>query len=327
MTHPRLTAAARRGDERAIAELVQAALPEGNRSSARLQHQVLELILTAPHRLNQEQTLISVADVLRSLKLNLQQIQIAAFIRHETSPIWREVIDFAPQSKAQRVANQDPASGANPARSPTTNQRSSAPGIPAWLAEKPNFHTYRRLLEQHFDLMRLGLLLPFGLYALFFAKHYNVSDFINDPPAIMRFIHGVNLIFHEAGHILFMPFGRFMTILGGSLNQILIPAVIAGYFGFKGQKYSGAITLFWVGENFWDVSIYASDGRDAILPLLGGGDTDSHDWLNLLSMMGITDHAKLVGSCLYAVGTLIYISAIGLTIYFSQKPIINRIRE
>jgi hypothetical protein len=318
MNHPRLTAAANRGDAQAIAALIQAALPTGNRTIARLHDRTLELLLTAPHRLNQEQTLIGVADVLRSLNLKLHAIQIEAYIRHETSPIWREVIDFAPRSHQSAPTDRTPSIQPPPGR--------SRAGVPAWLAEKPNFHTYRRLLEQHFDVLRLGLLLPFMLYAMFFAKHYNVSDFINDPPAIMRFIHGVNLIFHEAGHILFMPFGRFMTILGGSLNQILIPAVIAGYFFFKGQKYSGAITLFWVGENFWDVSIYASDGQDAILPLLGGGDTDSHDWLNLLSMMGITAHAQLVGSLIYGVGTLIYITAIGLTIYFSQKQLIDRVR-
>ena len=28
------------------------------------------------------------------------------------------------------------------------------------------------------------------------------------------FMHGPNLIFHEAGHVIFMPFGEFITILG-----------------------------------------------------------------------------------------------------------------
>jgi hypothetical protein len=308
MSHPRLTAAANRGDSQAIGALIQAALPEGNRTIARLQNGVLEVILTATHRLNQEQTLVAIADVLRSLKLNLTQIQIAAFIRHETSPIWREVIDFAPRSHLS-------------VQSPTGRSRA---GIPTWLAEKPNFHTYRRLLSENFDLFKLSLVLPFMLYGLFYAKYYNVADTLEGSPAIINFLHGVNLIFHEAGHILFMPFGRFMTILGGSLNQILIPALITGYFFFKGQKYSGAITLFWVGENFWCVSVYASDGRDAVLPLLGGADSDSHDWLNLLSMMGITNHAQLVGSLVYAVGTLIYLGAIGLTIYFSQKSVTDR---
>jgi hypothetical protein len=199
--------------------------------------------------------------------------------------------------------------------------------IPAWLAEKPNFHTYRRLLMAKFDLLKLSLLLPFLLYGLFYAKHYNVADVLEGNPGLMQFLHGVNLIFHEAGHILFMPFGHFMTILGGSLNQILIPAIISGYFYFKGQNYSGAITLFWVGENFWDVSVYASDGRDAVLPLLGGASEESHDWLNLLSMTGLVEQAQLVGSLIYGVGTLIYIAAIGLTIYFSQRQVTDRFHE
>ena len=37
------------------------------------------------------------------------------------------------------------------------------------------------------------------------------------------FMHNINLPFHEFGHVLFAPFGRFMQILGGSLFQILMP--------------------------------------------------------------------------------------------------------
>ena len=37
------------------------------------------------------------------------------------------------------------------------------------------------------------------------------------------FMHNINLPFHEAGHILFSPFGRFMQVLGGTLGQILMP--------------------------------------------------------------------------------------------------------
>ena len=36
------------------------------------------------------------------------------------------------------------------------------------------------------------------------------------------FLHNVNLPFHEFGHVVFRPFGRFMTILGGSLFQCII---------------------------------------------------------------------------------------------------------
>ena len=42
------------------------------------------------------------------------------------------------------------------------------------------------------------------------------------------FLHLINLLFHEAGHIIFSPFGQFMTMLGGSLMQVLVPIVCAG---------------------------------------------------------------------------------------------------
>ena len=41
--------------------------------------------------------------------------------------------------------------------------------------------------------------------------------------AMSSFWHLVNLPFHEAGHLIFRPFGRFMTSLGGSLSQLIIP--------------------------------------------------------------------------------------------------------
>ena len=39
----------------------------------------------------------------------------------------------------------------------------------------------------------------------------------------MVIFNWANLVFHEAGHVIFSPLGRFMTVLGGSLFQILVP--------------------------------------------------------------------------------------------------------
>ena len=50
--------------------------------------------------------------------------------------------------------------------------------------------------------------------------------FVSQPmgtAAMSSFLHGVNLVFHEAGHILFLPVGAFLTALGGSLMQLLVP--------------------------------------------------------------------------------------------------------
>ena len=42
------------------------------------------------------------------------------------------------------------------------------------------------------------------------------------------FLHRPLLVFHEAGHVLFMPLGHWLMVLGGTLGQLLMPAVLAG---------------------------------------------------------------------------------------------------
>ena len=55
-----------------------------------------------------------------------------------------------------------------------------------------------------------------------------------DSAAVMKsFFHLVNLPFHEAGHIIFRPLGRFMTSLGGSLFQLMMPLICMGVFLMK----------------------------------------------------------------------------------------------
>jgi hypothetical protein len=53
-------------------------------------------------------------------------------------------------------------------------------------------------------------------------------------------VHNVNLVFHEAGHILFSVFGNdTLTTLGGSLNQLLIPFIAISAFFYKGTSKNG----------------------------------------------------------------------------------------
>ncbi|HEY6085383.1 MAG TPA: hypothetical protein VIU63_08285, partial [Nitrospira sp.] len=59
------------------------------------------------------------------------------------------------------------------------------------------------------------------------------------------FLHLVNLPFHEAGHLFFMPFGRFMMLLGGSLGQLLMPLVCLITFLFKTRDPFGASVALW----------------------------------------------------------------------------------
>ncbi|MBP8117252.1 MAG: hypothetical protein KAY09_05910 [Nitrospira sp.] len=128
------------------------------------------------------------------------------------------------------------------------------------------------------------------------------------------FLHLVNLPFHEAGHVLFMPFGRFMTILGGSLGQILMPLVCLGTFLFKTRDpFGGSVALWWTAENFMDVAPYINDARAMDLLLLGGftgKEVDAHDWNNLLTMLGWLQYDHGLAKLSYGIGTALMVLAL-----------------
>ena len=44
-----------------------------------------------------------------------------------------------------------------------------------------------------------------------------------DGEIAVSFMHGINLVFHEAGHVVFMSFGHFLHVAGGTLGQWLMP--------------------------------------------------------------------------------------------------------
>lgn len=127
-------------------------------------------------------------------------------------------------------------------------------------------------------------------------------------------LHLINLPFHEAGHLLFMPFGRFMTILGGSLGQILMPLVCLATLLFKTRDpFGGSVALWWTAENFMDVAPYINDARAMDLVLLGGftgKEVDAHDWNNLLTMLGWLQHDHRLAQLTYNLGIVLMLLAL-----------------
>ena len=111
------------------------------------------------------------------------------------------------------------------------------------------------------------------------------------------FMHNINLPFHEAGHLFFSPFGRFMHVLGGSLMQLLMPLICLGAFLYPHRNpFAAAMALWWFAENLMDLAPYIGDARAGELPLLGGVTgsevEDYHDWEYLLKHLGwlYSDH-------------------------------------
>ena len=128
--------------------------------------------------------------------------------------------------------------------------------------------------------------------------------------AILNFLHLINLVFHEAGHVIFGFFGRFIAVLGGSLNQVLIPAICTAVFVRRNELGAAAATLFWTGESLVDVAVYVADGRAMALPLLADGGT--HDWNFILGNLGLLRAAESLSRLTFGLGALTMLAALAL---------------
>lgn len=130
-------------------------------------------------------------------------------------------------------------------------------------------------------------------------------------PYQWHLIDGVNLVIHEAGHLIFSPLGEFMMIAGGSLFQVIMPALFVGYFAYHSKFYSAALVLFWVGESILNVSVYAGDSLVLQLPLLGGQDS-VHDWNYMLSSLNLLPATGQISRALRLLGiTVIAVASFG----------------
>jgi hypothetical protein len=122
------------------------------------------------------------------------------------------------------------------------------------------------------------------------------------------FMHAILLPIHEAGHVLFMPFGEFLTIAGGSLFQIALPLICAAAFLVRNRDpYGAAVGLWWCGTSFLDLAPYVYDAADPQLMLLGGhtGADGPHDWIFLLDTFGNTARAHTYGAAFHGIGMAI----------------------
>jgi len=125
------------------------------------------------------------------------------------------------------------------------------------------------------------------------------------------FIHLINLPFHEAGHIFFSPFGRFIYYLGGTLGQWLVPFIVLCAFLLKGNPFGAAVGLWWLGESFMDIAPYMNDARAGQLILLGGVTgsevEDFHDWEVILTSLNWLQYDHLIARISFTIGSILMV--------------------
>ena len=119
----------------------------------------------------------------------------------------------------------------------------------------------------------------------------------------------IDLVIHEAGHVFFSLFGKFIYTLGGSLMQLIIPLIIAGFFFRNSYRTGVQFALLWLGQNFINISVYASDARAQKLPLLGGNKV-YHDWNYMLGALRLLNIDKALGYIIFGIAITVLLAAI-----------------
>lgn len=163
------------------------------------------------------------------------------------------------------------------------------------LAGQPRFYSY--------------LLIYIGIFV--WGWSFILSD-LKSQELNASFMHIINLVFHEAGHVIFRLFGSFMAILGGSLLQLIVPFIVMLAFIFKHRdNFAASIGLWWLSQSMMDLVPYISDARTQEMWLLGGVRGKDmpgiHDWNNILSRVGLLEYDQVLS-------TLLMVLAIGLMI-------------
>jgi hypothetical protein len=186
-------------------------------------------------------------------------------------------------------------------------------GLGSWLDEDESWRE-RLLSPQRMGraglVSRAVLVALLALWTLGFLRHGPEPRHLMD-----SFMHLVHLPFHEAGHVLLSPLGRFLSVLGGSLVQVAIPLACGLVFLLKNRDpFAASVTLWWAGQSLMDLAPYIADARALRLPLLGGrtgAEVEGHDWEYLLGALGLLGQDVLLGKLSFALGALTMLTALG----------------
>lgn len=298
-----LIAQAKTGDADAIATLISQSLAHQGLTVRAARHSYRLTLYIEGNRLPPQ------ASTVDYLRRGMAQLQIAAVgtvlvqaqVPAAETPAWSEEFSLLGVSvEGPAKAPEAPSAVPEPASRRPAYARSAVRPQPQPLV----------IRWSDFDPLKLGIVAVIAVYGALWSLAPSYGGW-------QGLLHWPNLAIHETGHLLFMPFGRFLTILGGSLTQILVPAGFTIYFFLTHQRFSSAVTLFWSGQNFMDVAIYMGDAPYRQLPLTVDN-IDAHDWWNLFNMLGCLNQAGLIAGLTHALGVGLYLASVAAGVWLAR---------
>ncbi len=134
---------------------------------------------------------------------------------------------------------------------------------------------------------------------------------------------------HEGGHLLFRFFGEFLSVAGGTILQLAVPAALATFFIFDRHVQGTAFCTFFFFEQLLPISTYMADARAQQLPLITVGDADYviHDWEYLFGKLGVLEHDVQIAHAVRIVGWIGMLATVAWMIWRSwpkKRVVVNQ---
>ena len=124
---------------------------------------------------------------------------------------------------------------------------------------------------------------------------------------------GLTLVVHEAGHVLFSPFGEMLEVAGGSITQLAIPVIVALLFLRQREYFGISVALAWLSMSLTNLATYIGDARTQFLGLVSMGNGDPiHDWHFILARYAMLGDDKSLARFANVLSVLALVAAVAL---------------
>ena len=135
----------------------------------------------------------------------------------------------------------------------------------------------------------------------------------------LTLLDNVHLVTHEAGHLLFGWFGETLGLWGGTIFQLLVPALLAAGFVARKELPGTVFCVVAFFHSLTGVATYMADALRLELPLVTVGaiaDESQHDWLRIFTQLGVLPHAIQIGN---ATRLLAWCGMVGTLVWFGWR--------
>jgi hypothetical protein len=194
----------------------------------------------------------------------------------------------------------------------------------------------RKIYDYRFNIFKLSIFVFLMLYMTDMSLIYRIEASITNsiPFSFLRtlvfflfrminYVPNAAAPIHEAGHIIFRPFGQIMHSAGGSLFEVLFPLILIIYFLKKRHYFSAAIILFWLSGSLHLAANYIGHAQTpfpagSILWTPSGfieaeGDIWG-DWTYVLTPLGLLGRTLGIAKTVHAIGHVVFILGIPLSL-------------